>query len=277
MAPSSRVKAQMKAHMIAVSIGITLIFASLSCKSPGRLAAPPPVPEPAQGPILAEPVTQLLFVDSLRVRRPEGKVIDPKESPGGTDYRRKPAPDEKLDCQTVSSFLSAQGSGQKLRACLSSIHDSVQVTYRLMRDAQPVLVLQKEENTPPCLLETLPKLPLPRELVYVGAVYEESRFHPGYCYSSRIDLEADRVMGFKVPKGREFLTLKFPLSTKLDSQVQLNRLLGAWVLSPFWNPEVDGIAAKMMPDHLCRQCMAQGWDFRKDLKTSPVWPEDSPP
>jgi hypothetical protein len=160
-----------------------------------------------------------------------------------------------------------------LRQCLKGIQEKGFVTYRLVRDFQPKLEIKEEDDTPACLLRLLPTIPVPREIVFqspdLGTIQ---------CFSSRLNIEADRVVGFRLPVAKAGLLISFPIRTELDSDEAVYRLVLAWALTPLWNDgsfgleEKGKLQAQVMPDRLCKTCVGEK-DFITDPETfEPLWP-----
>jgi hypothetical protein len=85
--------------------------------------------------------------------------------------------------------------------------------------------LQKTETTPACLVTLLPKIPTPRELVFQSQDESAEQDEP-FCYSTRLNIEADEMLGEKMPKAKVDLQLRFPLSADdIANDEQLFRLL----------------------------------------------------
>ena len=195
------------------------------------------------------------------------------------DYRSNPLPNERLDCETVSALLQ-EIPLSTVRECLASIQEPVSVSYRLRRVAVPYLELDEPETAPVCLARALPRIPVPREIVFQARAARVAQSAPGGsapldCYSSRLDLEADEVLGSKLPMARVALRFELPLENSPATDAELSRTLAAWALTPFWNPQEQAIPSKLMPDRLCRVCLGE-----KQMKESPYdpqhWPDPGP-
>ncbi|HAR43228.1 MAG TPA: hypothetical protein DCS07_11470 [Bdellovibrionales bacterium] len=203
---------------------------------------------------------------SLHVRRPAVPGADPNVGPGGPDYQTQPLPNERFDCEPYSDLLK-EISIDGLRACLSTMKSEAVVTYQMKRPPAPFYELQKGENVPPCLLQELPKIPLPREVVFES---NEEGFMG--CYSSRLDLEADELLWVKVPKARTVLNLTLPTAfakARTDEEVRL--LFLSWMLTPFYDSQ-RFIPSRVVPDVLCTRCI--GEKNMSNASKSPIvlWP-----
>lgn len=206
---------------------------------------------------------QKVFVNKLRVRRPLGASVDPQAGPGGTDYRSNPLPNERLDCETLASMFSELDLGEA-RRCLSSLGEGTPpVSYRLRRESRPFLELKSPEDAPACLRLALPRIPVPREILFQSP--EKGQYT---CYSARLDLEANQTFGeLRLPTNRVEVLLKFPLAKKPSDDEETIRLLGAWALTLIWGESSGGkerrLAAKIVPDRLCRRCLGDE-SFQKE-------------
>lgn len=202
-------------------------------------------------------------MSSLHVRRPSGPGADVDVGPGGVDFRSNPPPDENFDCKKVSSLFASLRL-DALTACMSSLEKPVELFYSLRRSAEPAWVLKSSDQAPLCLREILGEIPVPREIVF--------RNRERDCYTSRVDMEADEVLGFKVPKNQVELKISFP-PEQTESKADLMRRIGSWALTPFWNRELNAIPSRLLPEHLCRVCVEQP-DPEKDLpdEMRTYWP-----
>jgi hypothetical protein len=224
-----------------------------------------------RAPVKQHAIKQLAPVN-LRVRRPAGPGADPAAGPGGTDYRSRPLPNEQLDCEKAGTLLRGLDVAG-LRACFAALQaakEPVEVLFRLRRLPQPFLELQAAETTPACLAATLPRLPVPREIVFQSADADDQLG----CYSSRLDLEADEVLGFKAPKARLELRLRFPQERAPKDDEETERMLVAWALTPFWGdrPSERALPGVIVPVAICKACIGEK-NLLDKRKSAPVyWP-----
>lgn len=204
----------------------------------------------------------------LKIRRPTGKGADPQAGPGGNDYRSESEVGQNLDCKS-SNELFSQIHLSELKGCLelmkTDLKDELDVEYRLTRSDEPTLDLVQTKNTPECLKAALPQIPVPREIFFQS----DEEGAPG-CYSSRLPIEADKVLGRKMPIARVNLLVQLPIADVPQSDHDLVNLLKTWVLSLFFtNTEPRTVSAWIVPRSLCAQCFG-GYD---EL----VKPHDPPP
>lgn len=206
-----------------------------------------------------------ISIDQLRVRRPSGPGADPDAGPGGADYRGQPPPDDRLDCREISE-LFAKVSPERAIACLKSVAPGTEVIYRLRRDPVPELALMDPEDLKgrsACLARELPSLPIPREIVFQDK--------NGDCYTSRLDIEADRVLGIRLPLAKLGVEVKFPLETPLPGEDALKRLLASWVMTPFWNSETGTVPGRYLTRALCEVCIGKT-NLLKKNQPPRLWP-----
>ncbi len=137
-----------------------------------------------------------------------------------------------------------------IRDCLRTINKPYNAIFRLRRELVPFLELEQEEATPACLKTLTPTIPVPREIVF-ESIYGGTR----ECFSSRLDIEANETLGFKLPTHKLALNVTFPLEDIPEDDQETLRLLNTWSLSLFFDPKVDGFKAHYLPQHLCRKCL----------------------
>ena len=201
---------------------------------------------------------------TLRVRRPPGPGADPRVGPGGTDYTSHPLPSANLDCETARElFANLDLAG--LRTCLSSLKSSVR--YRLKRVDAPALELEGPEHAPACLNALLPSIPVPREIFFQSE--DEERL---LCYSSRLDIEANELAGFKVPSHRLDVRLDFPLLAPPKDDDETRRLLLSWAITPFWNETTSELPSHIVTDEVCRACLGEKNMIKPQDGPQASWP-----
>ena len=200
---------------------------------------------------------QKVFINKMRVRRPLGEGADPKAGPGGLDYRSDPLPNERLDCETLTTMFEGVDL-RGLRACFAKLTaETPAVSYRLRREHRPYLELENPDDAPACLRLELLRIPVPREIVFQSP--EKGHYT---CYSARVDLEANQLWGgLKVPTDRLSILMRFPLTKHPSNDEETVRVLAAWALTPIWK-EGSGkkgrqLSAKIVPDRLCRRCLGE--------------------
>lgn len=211
---------------------------------------------------------------NLRVRRPMGAPVDPKAGPGGTDYRADPLPNEHLDCEKVDGILASIRLPE-LQQCLTSLRSSREtkvVLYRLRREHRPYLELQDPEEAPPCLRETLPRIPVARELFFQSNEYAGRM----YCYASRLEVEANEILGVRLPGAQYELKVELPLKQVPQNGPETLRLISAWSLTPFFNGKNGVVRAKIVPDPICRRCIGEKEMLRDDHPDPSFWPVPIP-
>ena len=189
---------------------------------------------------------------SLRLRRPTGPAADPHAGPGGVDYRSQTAPTLNLDCEKPESLFKDVDL-KLLRQCLASLSETSRAVYRLQRDSSPFLYLEEDEQAPACLRQALEKIPVPREILFLS-----KRLGGAECFSSRLNIEADRVMGVRLPKAAVGLRIDFPLDSRVfEKDENLLRLLSTWAITPIWDADAKGFRSKLVPESICQQCIGK--------------------
>jgi hypothetical protein len=250
-----------------------------------------------------------IWPDQLRVRRPPGTVVSPRAEPGGLDYRRQelpaafPAPQgaalqnegktERWDCEPWTSLVEALDA-EALVSCLGGTAAGSAV-YRLRREAQPYLELMEVDGasvaaaisgrggTPgggpaavgprgSCLTKLLPRVAVPREVWFRHPVADGVE-----CQSARLHVEADSLLGAKLPVARWELEVRFPLPKPPSKAEEVRRLIAAWALTPFFRDratvgrasEEDGdfLVATYLPRAFCQKC----WGGQPPEAGGPRW------
>jgi hypothetical protein len=216
-----------------------------------------------------------IYLSTLRVRRPPGPGADPKAGPGGEDYTSHPLPNEQLDCETLDSLFREMKLAA-IRKCFADQSGprakTVSYSFRLKREAIPYLELRDPEKAPACLRETLGKIPVPREILFQGVQGD-----PPTCFSSRLDIEANQVLGIRLPTDRLDLQISFPLQQLPGSDEELERQLGAWSLTPLWGEGSDSserkaLKAKIVPEAICRRCLGEKGMLEHPAPDAAIWP-----
>lgn len=205
----------------------------------------------------------------LRVRRPTSPPADPKAGPGGLDYQANPLPTKTLDCVEPESLFEKMNL-EAITGCLAGLTNT-NVYYSLDRNAQPVFRLDKNDDTPACLVATLSELPVPRELFFRA----KNKKGDLTCYNSRVSIEAGEVLGIPLPIDKVKLKVIFPLPFIPKKKEDTLRILSAWILTPFFNEEqkIDG---KYVPRSLCNECFNLGNVLEEDRSTrrsKTSWPK----
>ncbi|MBC7693190.1 MAG: hypothetical protein H7222_15605 [Methylotenera sp.] len=202
---------------------------------------------------------------ALRVRRPSLESLDVESLPPGEGLpkvgtvRNSDGRSGAYDCEKIESLFRGLALGP-LRSCFSSLSilsgdmKPYDAHYRLKRETQPVLELQDQEEAPACLRQQLRTLRVPREVIFQKVVTERS-FQE--CYTSRLDTEADRILGVRLPIARVDLVVHFPLRPIPQSDSEMIRLLSAWELSLFKDSESGAFRSTFLPSILCQRCWGE--------------------
>lgn len=218
------------------------------------------------------------YVHEIRVRRPPAEQAGPEADPGGLDYERTPAPNEAFDCEMPETLLK----DVNIRAAWNCIVDTQlaiqkaapeqkipsEAEYQIVLEQQPELAIDPDTKIA-CLKATLPKIPVPREIVFQAEAHENS------CYAARLQVEAGRVLDIKLPGKKTYLKIRFPLEKPPKTEAEMRRLVLSWALAPLFDRDNPGqFKAKIVPDHLCKKCMGKRELYNPARDVPPVfWPE----
>jgi hypothetical protein len=203
---------------------------------------------------------------TLRVRRPPGPGANPKAGPGGIDYRSDPVPDANFDCKEVA-WLFKDLKLEDLRACIAHAKGG-RAVYLVRRLPVPYLELQEEDDMPACLKAVLATIPLPREIFFQSV--EGDRLA---CYSTRLAIEANEVVGFKMPIDKAEVRLDFPMATQPKDDDEMRMLLMSWALTPFWDHSNSTLTAHLVPDKICATCLGERTMLKPGDPEPVSWPE----
>jgi hypothetical protein len=252
------------------------LLAGLSCASPIKKSLP-------QGKV--HEVAEIIY-DSLRYRRPGSDAANPQASPGGVDFRtRDRANWRSLDCRKPEDFFAkriSEFSLEKVDACLQSVPADTKVSFKLKRGKTPAWLLEiepSEENTPgtpDCLVQLLKKIPLPREVLFMGRSSDGTLS----CFASGQDWEEDIYVDLRIPYfAKKGMTLTLPgdyLELGKDPQARALRWMDSMVVS-LWAREGEGrprvLPSVIFPDELCKKCLGES-EFNR--MKQPVGPAPDP-
>ena len=194
---------------------------------------------------------------NLRVRRPPTEGANPKSNPGGADYQNEN--NLSNSCQKVSELFlipEFQLRLEEIRKCFATLKEPVTVNYRLKREPAPYLFLDEDpKTTPDCLKLTLKRIPVPREIIFDST--EFNRLGERDCYTSHLDVEANDLLGAKLPTHKLALTIEFPLPHVPVTDDETSRLLSSWSVGMFRDPDTGDWRAKYLSSKLCKQCIGE--------------------
>ncbi len=172
------------------------------------------------------------------------------------DFSRK---DRKLECSLSADFWKEiTDQHQSVNSCLNDA-GFVGLTYRLVMETLPYLeVDQNEKKNPDCVKKLLPKIPLPREIYFLGteALPDPNNRSRMGCYS----------VGFNVLSGLVFSThsptkvnrILFPALA--DRPLKSKQDLQLWLMTTVFSilkadEQAQGkLWALPVPDAVCRSC-----------------------
>jgi hypothetical protein len=247
---------------LVVKQGAILALLVLSCSSAPRRE-------------LFENRTDQILPLEIHVRRPQPMSARPQAEPQDPDWMRNPPPDSKLDCQPIEK-LSENGINLRLlRECLQSVKAELMVRYQIEGSAQPEAVLETDpEQIPSCLRSVLPRFAVPREIFFLAPRAGGSKDQID-CYAARLPVEKSEFMGLIEYGGYSAsLLLRFPVQKVPANDAEMQRMLSAWQLTPFfWLEDQARVVAKLVPMNLCKQCMGED-ALRRALRAKPIplWP-----
>ena len=215
-------------------------------------------------------VVEQVNVFAVAYRRPDYRPADQD------DFTLK---NKELDCKLPEELWKdlIQDQG-KVEECLNSIENG-KATYFYVPDAQPYLEIDpKEETNPKCLLTALPKLPLPREIYYLGRDKEKVLSNDRQeCFSSSFSVNTNQVM--KTPIGflKKKISIPFPVDRALKNAHDLSLWLMVTTFTILKGDDKAGgqLLATPVPDSLCRACFKRDalFDDQYSGKIKPVfWP-----
>jgi hypothetical protein len=164
----------------------------------------------------------------------------------------------ELSCQLPSDFLKDLKSKQSaIFECLNSIGD-IGLTYYYVPENQPFLEIDANDRAnPECALKQLSKIPLPREIYFMGRdTTMETKGEPLGCYSISFSVKTNQVMSTesKVAKKK----IKLPVYTGRDLLTTSDLYL--WYMTSVFNIlKADEKAlgkwwAVPVPETTCRAC-----------------------
>lgn len=215
-------------------------------------------------------IVQEVNVIAVSYRRPDFAPADPE------DFSNKNRP---FECMPSNQLWKDAFANQKnILECLNSIEEAKAI-YLYVPDVQPYLEFDVEEETnPKCLKAVLPKIPLPREIYYLGR--EEGKAYdqePQSCYSSSFSTKTNEMM--KTPTG--FLKKKISLPFPLDRKLKTTNDLAMWLIVTTFSilksdDQADRkIVGKLVPDYICKACFKHDafFDDKYSGRMKPVfWP-----
>jgi hypothetical protein len=210
-----------------------------------------------------------LIPSTLRFRRPPTPGADVRAGPGGVDYRSQPLPNEQFDCETVDALFKELNL-EDVRSCISAQATLYVAIYNLVREAVPYLELEETEETPACLVKTLPRISVPREIFFQSYDHERTS-----CYSARLNWDVDRFMGIKLPSDQLAIRIMMPMEKEPEDAREMLRLLTAWAITPLWSKDKT-LPSKIVPDQICRKCLGKHNLMGGPDPEPELWPTPEP-
>jgi hypothetical protein len=231
---------------------------------------------------LGEHTLRGIVLDNLHVRRPDRLGATDRASPGEPEYLSDPRPNQALDCESKEALFKDINL-KELRACLLSVSQiSTQkvkgkpdpklpeVRYRLHREITPYFELKHPEEAPACLRQLLPKILVPREIVFQSM--DEGLLS---CFDARIPVAAEEFLGISAALNHFELKVNLaPQDRKVpETDHETLNLLTTWILSPFFEvvDETNQLRSRIVPTESCRKCLGDK-NLITDLKdVPPLW------
>jgi len=198
------------------------------------------------------------------------------ETPDHDDFKVK---NRKIDCMVADELWKDLVLNQvKVRECLNSLEDGT-ATYFYVPNAQPHLELDlEEEKNHQCLNSVLSKIPLPREIYYLGKQANHTLDEdPLECFSSSFSTTTNQLA--MTPTG--FLKKKIVLEFPIDRPLKNIRDLSMWLMVTTFtilksDEKAEGkLLATPVPESVCRACFKRDalFDDKLNRKLKPVfWP-----
>jgi hypothetical protein len=206
-----------------------------------------------------EKIIKRIIPKQIRMRSPPSPGADPLAGPGGADYKSLSAPHPQFECEKAEKLFD-HFDLKKIKDCLLSVKKPMGLLYRLKREVISHLFLIPNSETTQCVKALLSQIPVPREIIYQAheeAPLEGAPVKRLNCYASRLDLEANEWMGARLPTHRVDIKVWIPLEVEPRSDEELLGVLTSWAITPLWDEQIQGLRAKILPDHLCKKCIGE--------------------
>ena len=241
-------------------VGWTLLCLVSACSSSSKL----------QTGAEAEFEVREILANPIRVRWPESEPANPWAGPGGEDFQSKQKPNEAFDCEDPKSLYASMDLA-KIRECLASVAEPIELRLALRRQARPTLHLVDDAKTPVCFLNVLADVPVPREVFVLTPLENAGR----ECWNARIPLEADKVLDVSLPKAMLEVRVRFPLEILPSNDTETLRWMTALSLTPFfWSRDDGKLYAKRVTRGICQKCFKDRLIFEPhpEIAPSKTWP-----
>jgi hypothetical protein len=186
----------------------------------------------------------------------------------------------QLECQHPRKFWKPfQQNESAIIECLNSIGD-VGLAYRFVSEVQPYLEVDEDplHPNPECIRKLLPKIPLPREVYFLGREANmDWTNQPMHCYSSSFNVRSGQVLSTDSKTRIQKILLPALANRELKNSADLH----FWLMSSIFNmlksdEQAKGILwALPVPDAVCRTCFKDDPLFNEKYsgKVKPVfWP-----
>jgi hypothetical protein len=186
----------------------------------------------------------------------------------------------QLDCQLPAPFWSGiDQQWNDIQTCLNGV-GNVRLKYRFIADVQPYLEVDQDTKVknPECIEKFIPKIPLPREIYFMGRDANMNRTYERLnCYSASFNSRSGAV--FSTPSKTKVFKVQFPAlaNRPLKSKADFHY----WLMNVVFNlmksdEEAKGVLwALPVPEEVCRTCFKDDPLFNDKYsgKIRPVfWP-----
>ena len=193
------------------------------------------------------------------------------------DFKNKA---RELKCETPQElWVDILKSQKAVLDCVNSIKEDTKAVYFYVPATQPYLQIDaEEEKNPKCLIKDLAKIPLPREIYYLGKKKSDDLDEePQECYSSSFSTKTNEFMKTTNTYLKKKIVIQFPLDRKLNNSRDLSMWLMVNTFSILKSDEqAEGhLIATSVPESVCRVCFKNDalFDDKFTRKLKPVfWP-----
>ena len=185
----------------------------------------------------------------------------------------------KLECITPAELWKETiQKPDPIKNCLNELQDGY-ATYFYVPANQPYLELDMEEETnPKCLKESLPKIPLPREIYFLGQELGQTIDDLSLrCFSTSFSTNTNLFMLMENKYLKKKIKIPFPLSRQLKNNQDLMfwLVVNAFVILKSDEKAEGKLLATPVPDDICHSCFKNDalFDDKYSHRLKPVfWP-----
>jgi hypothetical protein len=166
--------------------------------------------------------------------------------------------DRQLSCQLSSAFWNPlTANHREIMECLNGTGEAL-LKYRLVSDPQPYLEIDaQEKKNPECAVRLLSRIPLPREIYFLGIQQNGDHLKNRMgCYSSSLNVLSGMAFSTQAPKKIKTIFIPAVADRPLKNQNDLQ----LWLMTSVFNMlKADELAAGTLwalpvPEAVCRTC-----------------------